>query len=388
MNLPHARTSVRQPGFVRRMTARSPSEHPRVATTLELLFDLVFVVAIAFAGAQLHHAIAADHGWHGALSFAMVFFAIWWAWMGFTWFASAFDSDDVPYRLAVLVQMAGALIIAGGVSAAFDQSDWRMIVAGYVVMRTASVAQWLRAAAQAQTHQQTCRRYALGIFALQLGWIANLWTPSGLALYSFALLALCELLVPVWAENKAKTPFHPHHIAERYGLMTIIVLGESVLAAASALQGATNNGLLGFELLAFCVGALVLVFCMWWIYFDDTNAEQLNNLRTAFVWGYGHLLVFGSAAAAGAGLAAQVDLLSGKSAANALASGLALSLPVALYLLTTWFLKSLTSQEPTRLWTMPVAAVAVIATAWLPAFGTLAIGLIFCAVLAVRRRPI
>ena len=85
-----------------------------MASTLELLFDLVFVVAISAAAAQLHHALANGHAAHGVVSYMMVFVSIWWAWMNFSWFASAFDNDDVPYRIAVFVQMAGALMIAAG----------------------------------------------------------------------------------------------------------------------------------------------------------------------------------------------------------------------------------------------------------------------------------
>ena len=81
------------------MTARSPHETHRVATPLELFFDLVFVVAIAQAAGGLHHAIADGHALEGLIGYLMVFFAIWWAWMNFTWFASAYDCDDVPYRL-------------------------------------------------------------------------------------------------------------------------------------------------------------------------------------------------------------------------------------------------------------------------------------------------
>src|SRR5688500_13988013 len=102
------------------MRARSPHEPHRAATPLELLFDLVFVVAIAEAASGLHHAIAAHHTADGLIGYAMVFFAIWWAWMNFTWFASAYDNDDVPYRLLVFVQITGALIVAGGVPAMFE----------------------------------------------------------------------------------------------------------------------------------------------------------------------------------------------------------------------------------------------------------------------------
>ena len=86
-------------------------------TPLELFFDLVFVGAVAQGAEGLHHAIVTGHAEAGLGGYAMVFFAIWWAWMNFTWFASAYDSDDVPYRLAVFVQIAGALIFASGVAA-------------------------------------------------------------------------------------------------------------------------------------------------------------------------------------------------------------------------------------------------------------------------------
>ena len=102
------------------MTARSPHEPHRASTPLELFFDLVFVVAIAQAASGLHHAIAEAHALAGLVGYLMVFFAIWWAWMNFTWFASAYDCDDVPYRLAVFVQIAGALILAAGVPAMFE----------------------------------------------------------------------------------------------------------------------------------------------------------------------------------------------------------------------------------------------------------------------------
>ena len=107
----------------------------------------------------------------------MVFFAIWWAWMNFTWFASAYDCDDVPYRLAVFVQIAGALILAAGVPAMFETRAPNVAtLTGYVVMRLAIVAQWLRAAASDPDHRVTARRYAAGITVLQLAWVAHaLW---------------------------------------------------------------------------------------------------------------------------------------------------------------------------------------------------------------------
>ena len=354
---------------------------------LELFFDLVFVVAIAFAGAQLHHALSANHAADGVLSFCLVFFAIWWAWMGFTWFASAFDIDDVPYRVAVWVQMAGALVIAGGVGLAFEKGDFMVVTLGYALMRIASVAQWLRASVQCDEYRKTCRRYALGISLVQLGWMANLATPPSWALPVFGVLVLCELAVPMWAESAGKTPWHPHHMAERYGLMTIIVLGESVLAVATGVQSATAQGIWGAGLLALCVGALLVVYCMWWIYFEDSVGDRLHELNTAYLWGYGHYVLFAAAAATGAGLAVQVDVLTGNAALSAPAGAAALAVPVAIYVLAVWFFqKRNTGQHHGGRWVLPVAALLIMGTPWLPVNAALAIGLLLAGSLAVSMR--
>ena len=99
-------TSPRTEWF-RPMTARDPQEEHRTSSPLELLFDLTFVVAIASAAAELHHAISEDHVLPGVLGYLAVFFAIWWAWMNFTWFASAYDCDDALYRVLTVLMMAG-----------------------------------------------------------------------------------------------------------------------------------------------------------------------------------------------------------------------------------------------------------------------------------------
>ena len=83
---------------LRPMPPRDPQESHRAATPLELLFDLVSVIAIAAAAAGLHHAIAEAHTLDGLAKFAGAFFAIWWAWMNYTWFASAYDNDDPLFR--------------------------------------------------------------------------------------------------------------------------------------------------------------------------------------------------------------------------------------------------------------------------------------------------
>jgi low temperature requirement protein LtrA len=324
--------------WARRMVSRDPREAHRAATPLELLFDLCFVVAIAQTAAGLHHGIAEAHLGEAIVAYGLVFFALWWAWMNFTWFASAYDTDDVAYRLAVLVQIAGALVIAAGVPRAFGARDFSVVTLGYALMRVGLVANWLRAARADDARRRTALRYATGLIACQAGWLALLAVPSGWRLAGWAVLVPAELMVPIWAERAEPTAWHPHHIAERYGLMTIIVLGESVLSATLAIQSALDAGESAPALVGLMVGGLLVLFSMWWIYFEVPAHGLLASSGATFLWGYGHLLIFASTAAVGAGIAVGADLIAGRAHVSARATGAAVAVPVAFYVLCVWAL--------------------------------------------------
>lgn len=169
---------------LRRMRERDIDEEGRVATPLELLFDLAFVVAIAVAAAHLHHDVVAHDVLFGLQRFGISFFAIWWAWMNYTWFASAYDTDDIPFRLLTMVQMGGAVLNAVGISQFHGELHGQAgaaMVGGYVVMRAALVVQWLRAAHGSLDHTRNCLRYAAGISTMQVAWVLILFVPSHVA---------------------------------------------------------------------------------------------------------------------------------------------------------------------------------------------------------------
>lgn len=372
------------------MVARDPHEPHRVATSLELLYDLCFVVAIAEASAALHHGLAGGHGAHAVLAFAVTFFAIWWAWMGFCWFASAFDVDDAPYRLLVLVQMVGVLVLAAGVPRLFEHFDGTWGTCGYAIMRVGLVGQWLRAAYAVPAHRRGALRYAVGIVGLQALWLAALWLPRESWLLAFAALAPLELLVPAWAERACRTPWHAHHIAERYGLLTIIVLGESVLSATVAIEKALDAGTRWVDVLPVLAAAPVIVFATWWIYFARPHHELLCTLRRTFLWGYGHYLIFAAGAGIGAGIAVLADHAAGAAAAPAATAGLALAVPVAVFLLAYWLLVLLPCERRRRLGvTFVVAMAVVLASAWLPG-SPLVVAAVLAAVAVIvhRREPL
>jgi low temperature requirement protein LtrA len=140
------------------MGARDSTEEHRAATPLELLFDLCFVVAVSRAASLLHHAVSHGDAGSAVVSYVLVFFAIWWAWMNFTWFASAYDNDDAVYRLLVFVQITGVLILAAGVPRAFDHRDFDVVFVGYLVLRAGLVTLWLRAGHHDLPRRRTTRQ--------------------------------------------------------------------------------------------------------------------------------------------------------------------------------------------------------------------------------------
>lgn len=375
-------TSLNAVPWSRPMAPRDPAEAHRTATPLELLFDLVFVVAIASAAAELHHGLSANH-LSAVVGFVLVFFAIWWAWMSYTWFASAYDCDDVVYRVLTFTIMSGSLLLAAGVPDLFDDGQSGVVVAGYAVMRLGMVALWLRAAAAHPEGRRTALTYAVGITAVQLLWIARLLLHGGeVLLTTFLLLVLAELAVPVVAERVgAPMPFHPRHVAERYGLLTIIVLGEVILASVQAVQGAlaapavaasaghdpsgASGGISG-SLAMLVVGALLLVFSLWWLYFKREHADLIGQgRRITWVFGYVHIIVFASVAAVGAALAAAVDVVQHAGNASPRTVALALAVPIVLYALTLAGLHAAADRDRSVLLAAGLMSAAALAVALL-----------------------
>jgi len=378
------------------MTGRDPAQTHRAATPLELFFDLTFVVAVAQAASGLHHGLVGGHAGDVLLGFPLVFFGVWWAWMNFTWFASAYDTDDAIYRLFTLVQLTGVLVMAAGVPRALTDHDFGVATLGYVIMRMALVAQWLRAAASHPEGRRCALRYAGGISAAEVGWVARLALPDGPGIVAFVLLIAAELAIPWVAESAGRTPWHPGHIAERYGLFTLIVLGESVLSATVGVQVALDGTSTFRDLAPVVVGGILIVFFMWWMYFD-MPAEQVaarardnfmdGSPRGAFLWGYGHYVVFASAAAAGAGLAVAVDQATHHSKLTGTEAGFAITVPVTIFLLAVWTLHYATKAPgPMKTYAVPVGAGLILASSLTPepvlSTGVVLAGLIAAAVIA------
>ncbi|MEM8485737.1 MAG: low temperature requirement protein A [Bacteroidota bacterium] len=371
---------------VRPMVGRDKDETHRAATPLELFFDLISVIAIAAAATELHHAIAEDHLGEGLIGFVLTFFGIWWAWMNFTWFASAYDTDDVPYRIAVMVMMVGALLFAAGVPVLFTGSTL-LGLGGYIIMRLALVSLWLRAAKHDKDRRTTAMRYAIGITIVQIAWVVMFFTaPPELFMPLYFLLIGCELAVPVYAERAGSTTWHRHHIVERYGLLTIIVLGESFVALVAAVAATSDFSLQHTELSLWILAGLIIVFTMWWIYFSENDYAALNSMASGFLWGYGHFLVFAAVTAVGAGLAVGVDVITDHAAVGKGMAVAAVNVPLAIFILSVWMVhERYAANGFVQTMLMPLVAVLILVSSFLES-GVLiaAVLMIVCLTLKLR----
>ncbi|MBD8078079.1 low temperature requirement protein A [Cellulosimicrobium arenosum] len=371
------------------MRPRDPHEPGRSASTLELFFDLVFVVAVSIASSQLHHAFVEGHVGEGLAAYAVVFFAIWWAWMNFTWFATSFDTDDWLYRLLTILQMAGVLVLAAGIEPVFAEQDWTVVVLGYVVMRVSMVAQWLRASHGAGAARRTTQAYAVGIAVLQVCWLAMLALPDGATRVVAVVLVLAEVAVPVVAERRGTTPWHPHHITERYGLFTLILLGESLLASANAVIEALHDDQAVGPLIGIAVFALVGTAALWWIYFWPPHHAAIGSLGRSLRYGYAHYLVFAAAGAFSVGIEVEIDALTGHADLGDVATSLTVTVPVALFVLGIWWIAIRQSADRVVNTLLPLGAllVLVVALGPVPVVVT-ALILVAMVVLLVLRPPV
>jgi len=326
------------------MSGRDPEEAVRVATPLELLYDLTFAVAFGTAADQFAHYVAAAQIRTAIIGFLFAAFAISWAWVGYSWFASAYDTDDWVCRLLTMVQMIGVVVLALGLQQMFESIARGgslhngVMIGGYVVMRVGMILLWARAARHDHPRRPIAQAYIWTISISQIGWVLLFLAqlPVTTTLIVATLLLLIELAGPWIAERKhGGTPWHPHHIAERYGLLVIITLGEGVIGTVAALN-AVVHGPEGWSVNAalVAVAGIGLTFGMWWMYFAIPFGELLHaHRRRAFRFGYGHLLIFGAIAATGGGLLTAADYLDHHTVIGPVATVLSVALPVAVFTL-------------------------------------------------------
>lgn len=370
------------------MRPRDPEEAGRSATPLELFFDLVFVVAVSIASVNLHHALSEGHIVEGLLVYGVIFFGIWWAWINSTWFATSFATDDWLYRLLTFVQMGGVLVLAAGVAPAFEEQDFSLLIFSYVVMRVAMVAQWLRASRWAGESRRATQLYAVGISAVQALWLLSLLLPEPLSFIAIGVLILAELAVPIIAERQGETPWHPHHLTERFGLFTLILLGESLLASANAVIVAIEEVDELGPLLWIATLALVVTCALWWIYFWSPHHRLITDYASSVRHGYAHFFVFAAAGALSAGIEVEIDVLTEASALDPLTASFTVTVPIAVFVMGIWVIALRHQRDRIVNTVVPLGALLVLLDPLLPfPVAVSAIILVLVVIVLVVRAP-
>lgn len=245
--------------------------------------------------------------------------------MGYTWFSAAFDSTDVPHRLGLLAAMLAVTAVAAGVPGALGEGSSTTLVVAYTLLQAVLVALFVRAGLRAPEARPLTARYATGNAVGAGLWLASLALTETARPWMWAAAMVVLLTTPVFAVRAlAEQAYDPAHIPERYGLFTLIVLGESIVVVTAGLE--TGGG--ATPILAAVCG-FAIAACVWWVYFDRVKAiPGRERLLASFLWGYAHLLIFAGIAAAAVGVAFAVEAAAGGEALaaadrGALAGGLA-----------------------------------------------------------------
>ena len=280
-----------------RLRTVEDGDQERHATWLELFFDLVFVVAIA----QLSHELVVDHSAEGFLRFAGLFVPVYVAWQGFSFYADRFDTDDLVFRISYLAAMVAIAAMAVLIPEVAHEESTAWFALSYVVLRSIMLGLYGRAWLAVPEARPLIRFYGSGYALGVLIWLVSLGvdTPLRYVLWGIGL-AVDLSLPPLAMRLHVRVPTTAGHVVERWGLFTLIVLGESVVLVALGTAGAEWDG---HSVAAALLGALA-VAGVWWLYFDRHASIVLRGGTPAVVvYSYAHLPLLLGLAAASAGVA-------------------------------------------------------------------------------------
>lgn len=308
-----------------RLRSGQEAEVERHASWLELFYDLVFVAAVA----QLATSFGEDYSWSGILRFSVLFVPVWWAWVGHTFYLTRFDTEDVGHRLLTFAQMTAATSLAVHVPAALGATSAGFALS-YATVRFILVAEYLRAGRHIPAVRPLTSRYAIGFGVAASLWALSVLIPVPWRFGFWGTALVVDFLTPLTAgQLHIRFPPHLMHLPERFGLFTIIVIGEAVV---SVVMGIGSGGLTRQSSMAGMMGLLV-AFALWWGYFEGAKGAAVRALsvrrhvRRYQLWLYSHLPLLMGITATAVGVKHVLHLPPGK--ALPFPEGWLLSLSVA-----------------------------------------------------------
>lgn len=283
-----------------RIGAESEEENGH-ATWLELFYDLVFVVAVS----QVAHNLSENISLSGFFGFVFLFIPIWWAWIGTTFYSNRFDINDIGHRLLIGVQMIAIVALAVNIHHGLGESSDGFALS-YAAGRVMLVIEYLRAAKHIPLARPLATRYAQGFAIAAALWLVSAFVSIPLRFGFWALGLIVDFATPLSAKRlQLGLTHHVEHLPERFGLFTIIVLGEAIIAVVDGLSNQKWDGksAIAFGTAPWAIAAVFgfsIAFSLWWIYFENIGSSALRSVGATGrigvyqIWLYGHLpLVIG-----------------------------------------------------------------------------------------------
>ena len=327
-----------------RLRTDAAEERERHATWLELLYDLVFVAAISQLAGNLNR----DYSLTGLLHFTVLFVPVWWAWVGQTFYLTRFDSDDIGHRLLTIAQIVAVASLIVHVPNGLGNGSIGFALS-YAAVRFMLVAEYFRAGRHIPHVRPIVNRYMLGFGSAAALWVVSTFIPMPHRFIIWYVAIIIDFLAPLTAgQLHAKFPPHLMHLPERFGLFTIIVIGEAVVSVVLGI----GAGQLTFAAGSAGVMGLVIAFTLWWGYFEGVRGagtRQLtskNHVRAYQQWLYSHLPLTMGIASLAVGVKRVIVLAPSAMMPAQEAFILSASAGVSMFSLNTIFLSSYPGKPP------------------------------------------
>ena len=267
----------RHPGRVRSSIRLTEPDH-RV-TSLELLFDLVFVFAVT----QITAAVAADPTPGGAGRGLLLFALLWWAWCSYAWLGNQAQADEGLVRATLVVAMVAILVIALAIPEAWGDLPGGInaplaLAVAVAVVRIGHLVVYLVAAGDDHGLRRQLLWTALPVLTAIVPLIIGALAAAGPRVWWWAAALLVDYAGIYLAGAEGWRLPSPSHFAERHGLIVIVALGESIVAIGVGIAGLP----LSWPVVGGAVLGIAVTVCLWWLYFDvvATVAEQQLSSRT------------------------------------------------------------------------------------------------------------
>jgi len=313
------------------------------ADWLELLFDLIFVAAIS----QIALNLSDSYNMITFLESLPLFFAVWWGWAGHTFYLDRFGTDDILSRIVTMAQMVAVASLAVNVKDALTTTGAGFAIS-YAMLRFILVGEYLWVGRKLPQARPLTNRYSIGFGLAASIWLISAFVPDPYRFALWGLALLIDFLTPFTAgEIHINFPPHPTHLPERFGLFSIIVIGEAILS----LEVAVSN--IGTDLITEVMGlmGLIIAFALWWGYFEEAGGaeervqERGDQIAKYQLWLYSHFPFMLGVVGAAAGIKHVIKLPYGAELASSDTWIMCVSLAMALISISLIFISSFKWEE-------------------------------------------